>query len=197
MTQQYDTSNNTNETMQAVSLNCHPKTPCEFVHRLDVEAERLAAGDLRLRFVIGGDLNHLRIPDIQISRRRNYLSQHTCCEAFLKARNQAGYYEFNFAPSTDWALYQFSGYRHGMTAIATDSPPAIIPQPSSEGFELEVLLDLSQLDLAEERLELGLSAVIETQDGKLSYWAVRHPAGRPDFHQPEVYALELPPVASQ
>jgi hypothetical protein len=41
------------------------------------------------------------------------------------------------------------------------------------------------------RLAIGLSAVIEEQDGRLSYWALRHPPGKPDFHYPEAFALEL------
>ena len=30
--------------------------------------------------------------------------------------------------------------------------------------------------------DIGLTAVIETADGQLSYWALQHPAARPDFH---------------
>ena len=33
-------------------------------------------------------------------------------------------------------------------------------------------------------LRLGLSAVLEGDDGKLHYWALAHPASRPDFHHP-------------
>jgi hypothetical protein len=33
--------------------------------------------------------------------------------------------------------------------------------------------------------------VIEEGDGVLSYWALRHPAARPDFHHPEGFALEI------
>jgi len=37
----------------------------------------------------------LRVPD--------ELWQHTCFEAFIGTSSGAGYYEFNFAPSTQWA----------------------------------------------------------------------------------------------
>ena len=40
-------------------------------------------------------------------------------------------------------------------------------------------------------LRLGLSAVIETTDGALSYWALAHPAPRPDFHQRAGWTLRL------
>jgi len=40
-------------------------------------------------------------------------------------------------------------------------------------------------------LRLALAAVIEEKDGRLGYWALRHPPGKPDFHHPEGYTLEL------
>jgi hypothetical protein len=40
-------------------------------------------------------------------------------------------------------------------------------------------------------LRLGLAAVIETTDGALSYWALAHPAARPDFHRREGWTLQL------
>ncbi|MBV1732472.1 MAG: hypothetical protein KUA38_09520, partial [Hydrogenophaga sp.] len=44
-------------------------------------------------------------------------------------------------------------------------------------------------------LMLGLSAILETRDGQLSYWALHHPAARPDFHHRAGFAhvLDLPP----
>jgi len=40
-------------------------------------------------------------------------------------------------------------------------------------------------------LRLGLSAVVEDADGELSYWALRHPPGKPDFHYTDAFALQL------
>jgi hypothetical protein len=40
-------------------------------------------------------------------------------------------------------------------------------------------------------LRLGLSAVIEDDNGSLSYWALKHPSGKPDFHHPDAFALEI------
>ena len=42
-----------------------------------------------------------------------------------------------------------------------------------------------------ERLALALSAVIEDVDGTLTYWAIIHPAGKPDFHHRQSFAREL------
>ena len=37
----------------------------------------------------------------------------------------ARYCELNFSPSTEWAAYEFDGYRQGMRALALASPPRI------------------------------------------------------------------------
>ena len=39
---------------------------------------------------------------------------------------------------------------------------------------------------------LGLTAVVEETGGRISYWALAHPAGRPDFHRADCFVLELP-----
>jgi hypothetical protein len=38
---------------------------------------------------------------------------------------------------------------------------------------------------------LGLSAIIEEASGQRSYWALAHPPGKPDFHHPDSFALEV------
>ena len=39
---------------------------------------------------------------------------------------------------------------------------------------------------------IGLSAVLEQQDGTKSYWALAHPPGAPDFHHPDCFVARLP-----
>ncbi len=39
--------------------------------------------------------------------------------------------------------------------------------------------------------QLGLSAVLEEKDGTKSYWALAHPDGKPDFHEPGCFTAKL------
>jgi hypothetical protein len=57
----------------------------------------------------------------------------------------------------------------------------------------EIVLRGGQLEvsLPQNAARIGLSAVIEEQDGTISYWALRHAAGKPDFHHPDGFAMEL------
>jgi hypothetical protein len=40
-------------------------------------------------------------------------------------------------------------------------------------------------------LRLALAAVSEAAGGRLTYWALQHPPGEPDFHHPDGFVLEL------
>jgi hypothetical protein len=44
---------------------------------------------------------------------------------------------------------------------------------------------------------LGLSAVIEDKAGHMSYWALAHPPGKPDFHHMDCFAYEFSPAVSE
>ena len=110
---------------------------------------------------------------------------HTCFEAF--AMRAAGYREFNFSPSTEWAAYDFDGYRAGMRN-ADVLAPRIEGRHGQEHYELFVAFDLP----GEAPWRLALTAVIEEADGVKSYWALKHPPGKPDFHHVDGFVLELP-----
>ena len=41
------------------------------------------------------------------------------------------------------------------------------------------------------RLRIAAAAVLEDETGTLSYWALRHAPGKPDFHHADGFLLEL------
>ena len=57
--------------------------------------------------------------------RADKLWRSTCFEAFLKSDGMEAYREWNFAPSGNWAAYDFSGYREGMGQADVAAPPYI------------------------------------------------------------------------
>lgn len=76
--------------------------------------------------------------------------------------------------------------------LPIDAPPIDI-EIRETLLELTASLDLSEISALSpnEMWRVGLSAVIEETDGTKSYWALRHPPGKPDFHHPDCFALEL------
>lgn len=177
-------------------LLCHPATPCPALHGISVSGDRLAGGGWRLRYDLQGDIARLRLPVAQPPVAADFLWQHTCCEAFLATASGRAYREFNFSPSSQWAVYDFSDIRQAVPIPAVPEPPAIFISISDGSAILEARLPADLLPPLPGRQHLGLSAVIETAAGEKSYWALAHPAAQPDFHRREAWLIDLPPCSS-
>jgi hypothetical protein len=178
--------------MQPIALTCHPATPCQAIDRIGVQVCKTPDGTLKLQYLVEGDMARLRIPAESAPRRADKLWQHTCFEAFV-AGQAAGYYEFNFAPSTEWAIYQFSAYREGMARVEAAQPPQISVRCETRRLSLDALIDLKTLSTSQDGsgLRLAVSTIIEEASGHLSYWALAHPSAKPDFHHADSFALAL------
>jgi hypothetical protein len=164
------------------------------VTRIDVDVTRPRPGALILRYVVTGKMSELLMPPVTAPARADKLWQHTCFEAFIRPSLGSAYYEFNFAPSMQWAAYRFSGHRSRMSAASEIGAPHIETQSNPEGCQLLASFDVDRLPglPSDEVWRLGLSAVIEETSGRISYWAVTHPPGKADFHHFDCFAVELP-----
>jgi len=119
--------------------------------------------------------------------RADELWQTTCFEAFLRSVGSNGYREWNFAPSGQWAAYDFAATREGVTN-ADAAAPYIRMEDNLTWWTLGATVSLD----AGREWEMGLSAVMEEQDGTKSYWALAHPGEKPDFHSPDCFVARLP-----
>lgn len=166
-------------------LVCHPHSRPGALRSLQAGAER-GAGGLAVRFVLAGDLERLRIPAPRPPRIVHGLWAHTCCEIFVAPAPAPAYHEFNLSPSGEWAAHAFGRYREGAMLSDPTLDPCIAVRRGPGQLELEALIRLDG-----RKLLIGLAAVIEAADGSLSYWALGHPPGKPDFHHRDAFALEL------
>ena len=140
---------------------------------------------LWLRFGVEGDVDAVKWPAETPQGRGAELWKHTCFEVFVRTAD--GYREYNLSPSGQWATYAFDGYRNGMKEAEE-----VATVPGMDGGADYVALEARiELPLDAEG-PFGLSAVIETIDGAISYWALAHPAEKPDFHHPDSFILTLP-----
>jgi hypothetical protein len=169
-------------------LRLHPDSLCAAATKIEVEIARPRPNSLILSYVVSGKIGDLLMPPVAAAARADELWQHTCFEAFVRPSAGPGYYEFNFSPSTQWAAYQFSGYRSEMRVATEIGAPRIEVRSSGESYTLQAALEVDGLSSS---LHLGLSAVLEETNGRKSYWALAHPPGKPDFHHADCFALEL------
>jgi hypothetical protein len=170
----------------------HPDSCSSVAGNIEVEVIRRGVNSLVLSYIVTGKVHDVRMPSLTPAARCDGLWRHTCFEAFIRASSGDEYYEFNFAPSTQWAAYRFTSYRSGMCIATEISAPSIEVRSSPDRYTLQASLDLNSLSLARKALwRLGLSAVIEDINGGKSYWALMHPAGKPDFHDADGFVHEF------
>ena len=164
-------------------LTPHPEARTVALESIDATVGK--EGDtVNFRFLLEGT-ERLVLPDPAEPGRDDGLWRTTCFEAFV-ALDGTAYLEFNFSPSGKWAAYHFDAPRQAMR---------------DQYSEIEVRLDGGDNWIAVEAAirgvtlvsgaALNLTAVIEEQ-GTKSYWAIAHPAGPPDFHDPTCFRARLP-----
>jgi hypothetical protein len=180
------------DTKHAV-LTAHPSTLYDAVRSLAVQLRAEAPDILVFQYFLDADMSRVCVPLSGAGGWAYALWKHTCFEAFVAPADASGYYEFNFSPSLDWAIYRFSDYREGMSPAGTARAPTISVRRGESGLELNAAVRLA--NLAELRdahhLRVALAAVIEDRNGRLSYWGLRHPPGKADFHHPDGFILEV------
>jgi hypothetical protein len=152
---------------------------------LRVEVRVASKDALELDYRLEGELSRARIPTPLGPERVDGLWCHTCFETFVGGNDRSDYLEYNLAPSGQWQAYEFSEYRQNRRLPRTESPSIQCSRSPCE-LRLQASIRLPE-SKASGRLRLGLCAVLEDTDGALSYWALRHANGPPDFHDPSTF----------
>src|SRR5882724_9293443 len=180
---------------QAAALTAHPSTPNGAVRSLGVRLRTEESGMLVFQYSLDADMSRIRVPASGAGARTDALWKHTCFEAFVAPADAPGYHEFNFSPSLDWAIYRFTAYREGMSPAEVGRAPEISVRRGDDGLELRSAVHIGDLAALPDagRWRIALAAVIEDENGRLSYWGLRHPPGKPDFHHSTGFALEVAP----
>ena len=171
-----------------VTLVPHPDNPTDLRQDVTATLTRRPDGGLAVAWTIGGDMAALHLPTPMEPAPADALWRTTCCELFAAAGDR-GYREFNFSPSGQWATYDFAGYRE-RAPVQTDCPaPTITRRIDETALRLDVELPAAALPAGARRF--GISAILETRDGRIGYWALAHAPGNPDFHHAIAFALEF------
>jgi hypothetical protein len=169
----------------------HPTSPPSPVREISVSVAR-DGSYLGFRYRLAGDLDALSIPARSAPAHADGLWRHTCFELFIGRKASTEYVEYNFSPSGKWAIYQFSDYRADMQPHTSGVAPDFGTHVDGDSFEIGGWIDLRWMTLSRGgTVRLGVTAVIEDRTGVLSYWALKHPAEKPDFHHPGSFVLDV------
>lgn len=171
------------------ALNLVPHADGGAASALTIVATLVGDADaLVVRYTLSAALDTLRVPPpAPAPARRDGLWQHTCFELFV-ADADGPYHEFNFSPAGDWQAYRFAAYRR-QGGPQPDAAPRIDVMRGPTGLTLEACVPRAALP--SRPAKASLTAVIEDATGALSYWALRHPPGRPDFHHSAGFTVDL------
>lgn len=175
--------------MTEVPLICHAQSDSGGIEDICVTITHVENGEYILAYRVSGEVSALEIPVQSNPGRMDGLWKNTCFEIFIGNFEDDGYLEFNFSPSRQWAAYQFAGYRSDMADLDTKAPIITVAQ-AADALTLTATIMLP--DTWQGRsLRAGISAVIATKTGDISYWAAAHSAGKPDFHHKDCFAVQL------
>jgi hypothetical protein len=175
--------------LQTHQLVPHPNFAPANVRAVSVKWSELPDGRLMLRYRVEG-CSRLVVPPFHGKGRADELWRKTCFELFLYD-GEGRYREFNFSPCQQWALFGFAGYRGTRETVNPLRLPEIQAERGREIFTLTAFLDRRELEGAE---MAALSAVIEEERKRTSYWALAHNPLKPDFHDPACFRLMLAPA---
>lgn len=181
-----------------LALVPHPDTPpsgepFKVWANAELSAGFGAQATLNIWYGVAAPAARFLVPAAREGERADDLWRTTCFEAFLRGPGEPGYREWNFAPSGDWAAYEFDDYRAGMRLAEVAAPPYIRVEDNLTWWTLGATIAVE----AGQTWQVGLSAILEEGDGTKSYWALAHGDGPPDFHAPACFAASLPPIATR
>jgi hypothetical protein len=174
------------------ALVVYPGSHSSVACGINARAHQRQPGSLSFEYVLRAEMSALRVPPTRAPERADDLWRHTCFEAFIAVTGAPGYYELNFSPSRQWAIYRFNAYRDRMSPLGVSTPPDLAVRRFDDRLELDATIALSDLrPQARHTLKLALTAVVEDGSGTLSYWALKHAPGKPDFHHCDGFVLEF------
>ena len=96
------------------------------------------------------------------------------------------------SPSSAWNIYHMDDYRR--VGFCEEAAIATLPfefEQQNDKLLLNVTLGLTPILRAEQNLQIGITAIIQTKDRNETYWALAHPGAQADFHLRESFVISI------
>ena len=146
-----------------------------------------------IHYEVDGEIERVLLPAKSSSpSRTDDLWKATCFEYFIAFPLQPKYWEFNMSPSGDWNIYKMDAYRRiGFREETAFTKLPFVFRKSDIKLSLDISMDLSPIIQAQQKIQVGITAIIQTTDGNETYWALVHPGEQADFHLRESFILSM------
>ena len=95
----------------------------------------------------------------------------------------------NFSPSGDWNLYFFDDYRKNMITVQNAEEPIMEFLSYDQGFNYKIIINLRPWFIYHSIPELSPAVVLESFEGKKTYWAFKHNSDKADFHNRSTFLV--------
>ena len=148
---------------------------------------------LSIRYAVTDEIDSVLLPALSNSPARKHdLWKATCFEFFIAIKDQPQYWEFNMSPSSNWNVYAMDAYRqvNMREELAFTQLPFEFKKTNDE-ITLDISVDLNPILEPAQVLQIGVTAIVQTDAGNESYWALAHSAPQADFHVRDSFILEL------
>lgn len=151
-----------------------------------------SSNKLSISYELSGPLAELMVPaPADVRLRKNGLWEETCFEFFLAPVTSERYWEFNLSPSGHWNVYRFTSCRQGMREETAYVALPFSVLLYSDFLKLSLEVELDKIVPADQSLNIGISAVTKTLNGRMTFWALSHPGPQPDFHQRDTFIIDF------
>lgn len=167
--------------------------PAENIPSIEITGKFGREGNiLSFHYSIQGKLENILLPEPSNSSRQDDLWKATCFEFFIAIKDQPQYWEFNMSPSSKWNVYAMDAYRqvNMREEVVFTQLPFEFKKNDNE-ITLDISVDLDPIIQPETNLHIGVTTIIQTDDGNETYWALAHPGPHADFHLRDSFILEL------
>jgi hypothetical protein len=166
-------------------------TPSPLDIKVDIEFQQ----DLQcldIVYHLTGDLESIDLVNqpCQPKSRADELWKNTCFEWFLKSPKDKQYWEFNASPTGNWNFYHLDDYRENLKPCTLIEAPELQSKreisKTNFTYTFFIRAPLALWCANHSHLiadaKLAVTAVIRWKSGECSYFSLRHPEAKADFH---------------
>ena len=168
--------------------------PADNLPNISISGKLIRSGNIFfLSYKVKGKINQLLLSaKSAFPSRTDDLWKATCFEFFIAIPDQPEYWEFNMSPSEDWNVYKMDAYRRvGFCEETAFMQLPFLLEETDNTLNLDISVDLNPILQPKQKVQVGITAIIQTVDRNESYWALAHPDTQPDFHLRESFSLTL------